>query len=215
MHNTTSQSPLPALGKKIASKANRDGVAERCADPAVQKSLAVDLPRIGHDDALLRAVALPIVKTAKHHDATTLSLLQTVPGIGTILRRVLLYEIPDSARFPRVQDCASSGRRVTCAHESAGKRSGTAGRKIGNAHLQWAISEAAVVFLRDTPAEQKWLTRLEKNTARAQPCPSWHIQWPGRSIPCCNARRRVISTHSCGPQGGEPVRSRPHWTARG
>src|SRR6266699_1899420 len=39
VHHTNSQYNLPAIGKKIASKANRDGVAERLADPAVQKSI--------------------------------------------------------------------------------------------------------------------------------------------------------------------------------
>ena len=40
--NTTRQSNLPASGKKIASTANRDGVAARFAAPAVPKSLAGD-----------------------------------------------------------------------------------------------------------------------------------------------------------------------------
>ncbi len=162
VQNTNSQYTLPAIGKKIASKANRDGVAERFADPAVQKSIEVDLALITSYDALLRDVELSIVTTAKHHDAHTLYLLQTVPGIGKILSLVLLYEIHDIARFPRVQDFASYCRLVKCARESAGTRSGTSGNKIGNAHLQWAFSEAAVLFLRDNPAAQKFLARLEK-----------------------------------------------------
>src|SRR2546430_17461907 len=87
-----------------------------------------------------------IVRTAKQHDAQTLYLLQSVPGIGKILRLVLLYEIHDSTRFPRVQDVVSSCRLVTCAKEAAGKRDGTAGTKIGNAYLKWAVSEAAGLF---------------------------------------------------------------------
>ena len=63
-----------------------------------------------------------MVKTAKQHDANTLYVLQTVPGIGTILSLVLLSEMHDIARFPRVQDFVSSCRLVTCARESAGKR---------------------------------------------------------------------------------------------
>jgi transposase len=70
--HTNSQYTLPAIGKKSADKANRDGVAERCADPAVQKSIDVDLALLGHDDTLLRDVELPLVTTAKHHDANTL-----------------------------------------------------------------------------------------------------------------------------------------------
>jgi transposase len=162
VQNTNSQYNLPAIGKKIAYKANRDGVAERFADPAVHKSIEVDLALITYYDELLRDVELTIVTTAKHHDAQTLYLLQTVPGIGTILSLVLLYEMHDIARFPRVQDVASSCRLVTCAKESAGKRSGTSGSTIGNAHLTWAFSEAAVLCLRDNPAAQQLLARLEK-----------------------------------------------------
>ena len=168
VQNTNSQYNLPAIGKKIAYKANRDGVAERFADPAVHKSIAVDLALITYYDALLRDVELTIVKTAKHHDANTLYLLQTVPGIGKILSLVLLYEIHDIERFPRVQDFVSSCRLVTCARESAGTRSRTSGATIGNAHLTWAFSEAAVVFLRDNPAGQKLLTRLEKKHSKGK-----------------------------------------------
>jgi transposase len=166
VQNTNSQYNLPAIGKKIAYKANRDGVAERFADPAVHKSIEVDLALITSYDDLLRDVELTIVKTAKHHDVQTLYLLQTVPGIGKILSLVLLYEIHDIARFARVQDFASYCRLVKCARASAGKRSGTSGAKIGNAHLTWAFSEAAVLFLRDNPAGQNLLTRLEKKHSK-------------------------------------------------
>jgi transposase len=168
VQNTNSQYNLPAIGKKLAYKANRDGVAERFADPAVQKSIEVDLALITYYDALLRDVELTIVQTAKPHDAQTLSLLQTVPGIGKILSLVLLYDMHDITRFPRVQDFASYCRLVKCAKESAGKRSGTSGSKIGNAHLTWAFSEAAVLFLRDNPAGQKLLTRLEKKHSKGK-----------------------------------------------
>jgi transposase len=161
VQQTNSQYNLPEIGKKIAYKANRDGVAERFPDPAVQKSIEVDLALIGHYDALLRDLELAIVTTAKQHDANTLYLLQTVPGIGKILSLVLLYEMHDIARFPRVQDFVSYCRLVKCAKESAGKRYGTSGTKIGNAYLKWAFSEAAVLFLRNNPAGQKYLVRLE------------------------------------------------------
>ena len=55
----------------------------------------------------------------------------------------------------------SSCRLVKCAKESAGKRYGTSGAKIGHTHLTWAFSEAAVLFLRHNPAAQKYLARLE------------------------------------------------------
>jgi hypothetical protein len=105
---------------------------------------------------------LTIVQTCKQHDAQTLYLLQSVPGIGKILHLVLLYEIHAIPRFPRVQEFVSECRLVTCAKASAGKRYGTAGTKIGNADLKWAFSEAAVLLLRDHPPAQQYLARLEK-----------------------------------------------------
>jgi len=50
VQNTNSQYTLPAIGQKIAYKANREGGAERFADPAVQKSIAVDLALSTYDD---------------------------------------------------------------------------------------------------------------------------------------------------------------------
>ena len=129
IHNTNRQYNLPEMGKKMAYKANRNGVAERFADPAVPKSIAVDLALIGHDAQLLRDVELSILTTAKQHHAQTLYLLRTVPGIGELLSLVLLYAIHDIARFPRVQDFLSSCRLVTCTKESAGNGMGPRARR--------------------------------------------------------------------------------------
>jgi len=168
VQNTNSQYNLPEIGKKIAYKANRGGVAERFPDPAVQKSIEVDLALLGHYDTLLRDMELSILRTAKQHNAHTLYLLRTVPGIGEILSLVLLYEIHAIDRFPRVQDFVSYCRLVKCPRESAGKRYGTSGAKIGNAYLKWTFSEAAVLFLRANPAGQKYLARLEKKHGRGK-----------------------------------------------
>ena len=113
---------MPEIGKQIAYKAHRDGVAERFADPAVHKNIAVALALSTYDDPLRTDLELAIVKAAQHHDANTRYLWQTVPGIGQLLRLVLLYEIHDMARFPHVQDCVSYCRLVKCAQESAGTR---------------------------------------------------------------------------------------------
>jgi Transposase IS116/IS110/IS902 family len=119
------------------------------------------IARISYDDARLRDVERTLLQTAQHHDANTLSLLQTVPGIGTILSLVWLDAIHAINRFPTGQAVVSSGRLVTCAQESAGKRLGTSGTTIGNAPLTWAFSEAAVLCLRDHPPAQTSLARLE------------------------------------------------------
>ena len=54
IQQTNWQYNLPEMGKKIASKANRNGVAERFPDPAVHKSVEVDLALIDFYDQLRR-----------------------------------------------------------------------------------------------------------------------------------------------------------------
>jgi transposase len=168
VQHTNSQSNLPESGNKLAYKANRDGVAERCPDPAVQQSIDVDLALLGYDDELLRDLELHLMTAATQDRAHAWYRLRTVPGIGNILSLVRLDEIHDMQRFPRVQDVVSYGRLVTCAQASAGKRDGVSGTKIGNAYLTWAFSEAAVLFLRNHPAGQQWLARLAKQQGQGK-----------------------------------------------
>jgi transposase len=166
--NTNRQSNLPEMGKKLADKATRDGVAERLADPAVQKRIAVDLALIGQDDERLRDVELSILTAAKQCHRNTRSLLRTVPGIGELLRLGLLDELHAIQRFPRVPAFVSYCRLVTCAKASAGKRSGTSGTKLGHASLQWAFAEAAGLVLRAKPAGPTSLGRLEKKHGKGK-----------------------------------------------
>src|SRR3989449_8034045 len=49
----TSQINRPSLGKKLAYKANREGVEEHCPDPSVRKTIEVDVSLINHYDQLL------------------------------------------------------------------------------------------------------------------------------------------------------------------
>jgi transposase len=168
IQNTNSQYNLPEIGKKLAYKANRDGVAERFPESAVQKSIDLDLTLIDAYDRLLTDLELDLVRTAKEHDAQTFYRLGSIPGVGKILALVLLYEIHDIHRFPRVQEFVSSCRLVKGAKDSAGKRDGTSGKKLGNASLKWACSEAAVLFLRNNPAGQKYRARLVKKPGQGK-----------------------------------------------
>ena len=90
VQQTNSQYNLPEIGKKIAYKANRQGVAERFPEPAIQKSIEVDLALLGHYDQLLTELELAIVNTAKAHNAQVFYRLRSIPGVGKILALVLL-----------------------------------------------------------------------------------------------------------------------------
>ena len=87
-------------------------------------------------------------------------LIGSVPGIGKVLSLVILYEIQDIRRFPTAGNFISYARLVKCARESSGKKSGSRGSKIGNVHLQWAFSEAAVTFLRNNESAQRYHNNL-------------------------------------------------------
>ena len=80
----------------------------------------------------------------------------------------ILYEVDTISRFPSVQQFASYARLVKCAKESAGKRSGSSGKKIGNAHLKWAFSEAAVLFIRGNDRAKKMLAKYERKHGKGK-----------------------------------------------
>ena len=168
VQNTNYQYNLPQLGKKIAYKANREGVAERFEDPSAKKNIEVDLRLLDFYDHMLNDLELFITKTAKEHDSHNFYLLRTIPGVGKILALVLLYEIHDISRFHSVQDFASYARLVRCVKESAGKKQGTGNSKIGNVHLKWAFSEAACLFLRNNEKGQRLHNRLVNKHGKAK-----------------------------------------------
>ena len=165
---TFHQYNLPIPGGQLLYQCNRAKVPDAFCDPIVRASVEADLELAGHYDGLIRSIERTILEQAKVDDLSTLILLQTIPGVGPILSLTLLYEIHDITRFPRVQDFVSYARLVKSQKSSAGKVLGTSGAKIGNAHLKWAFSEAAVLFLRKNPRGQKYLDRLRSKHGKGK-----------------------------------------------
>ena len=90
------------------------------------------------------------------------------------------------------QEFASHARLVKCRHESAGKKLGTGGAKMGNVHLKWAFSEAAVLFLRHTPGGKTRLGEIEKKHGKGKAL-SMLAHKIGRAVFDRLARRTVFS----------------------
>jgi transposase len=166
--NTLSQYNLPPIGKKLNFAANRVGVAERFEEPSVRRNIEADLSLIGHLDDEIRQVELYLVHHAKVDDPQGYARLQTIPGVGKILALIMLYEIHNIGRFAGVGNFVSYARLVRCSHESAGKKSPGKGKKIGNAHVKWAFSEAAVLMLREVPQAARFVARKEKQHGKAK-----------------------------------------------
>jgi transposase len=170
LQNTNSQYNHPPLTKKLSYAANRKelNLPERFADPSVKKNVELDLALLDTYDEHIRAVELYLTRTAKVDDPQSFQRLLSVPGVGKVLALVLLYEIHDIRRFPEVGQFLSYARLVRCRHESAGKKQGTGGNKIGNAHLKWAFSEATCLLLRESDPAKQWLARREKKHGKAR-----------------------------------------------
>jgi transposase len=155
IENTNTQYNLDPFPKRIRYASNRTDIAAGFPDPMVSKSIEVDVLLMDAYHGILRDLEAKILCQARHQDPNSLGFLQSIPGIGKILSLTILYEVQDIKRFASVGDFVSYARLVKCAHESAGKRTGSKNNKIGNAHLKWAFSEAAVLFLRgNEPAKR-------------------------------------------------------------
>ena len=166
--NTASQYNLPPITKKLTYAANREGVAELFTDPSTKLNVEADLELINHFDEQLRRLELQLSRSAKVDNPQDYYLLRGIPGIGKILALVLLYEIHDIRRFPKAGNFLSYARLVRCAHESAGKRLGSGGKKIGNAHLKWAFSEATLLLMRQLPAAKQYVATLTKKHGKGK-----------------------------------------------
>ena len=167
--NTASQYNLPDLNRlNLRYETNRDPVRSLFPDTMVQASVDLDLDLVTFFDKELNKVEWKLKKHAQTCNSKEFNLLKTVPGIGDILAMTILYEIGDVSRFPSVQKFASYCRLVKCKAESAGKTYGIQGNKIGNAHLKWAFSEAAVLYLRGNEKAQRYLQKLQRRMPKSK-----------------------------------------------
>jgi transposase len=168
--NTNSQYNLPPLSQKLCYARNRGAIdlPARFDDASVRRSIETDLALVDALDEQVRSLELYLTRSAKVDDPQAYHRLRSIPGVGPVLALVLLYEIHDVKRFDAVGQFLSYARLVRCAHESAGKKVGSGGRRIGNAHLRWAFGEAACLLLRESAAAKKWLARKERKSGKAR-----------------------------------------------
>jgi len=168
IQNTRSQYNLPNFEKRLDRKNNRIGINQHFNDPSVRKSMELNLSLLDTYETLLKELELFLVHHAQVHDPNNLYLLKTIPGVGKILALVMLYEIHDITRFPTVQNFVSYARLIKPRKESAGKITGTANRKMGNAYLRWAFGEAATLMLREIDDVKAYHQKLKNKHGKAK-----------------------------------------------
>lgn len=161
IQNTTMQYNLEPLGTLSRPHHRRDkDIVGHFPDPVVQLIVETDLQLIDHYDPIIKNLDKQILALAKGHDPVSLHLLKSIHGVGDVLALTMLYEIHDITRFPSRGEFCSYARLVKGQKSSAGKNYGTTGGRIGNAHLRWAFSEAAVLFLRKNTQAERYYNRL-------------------------------------------------------
>jgi len=166
--NTTSQYNLPPNKVNLKNLNAREQLRNTFSEQSVQKNIDLDLVILDCYASELSKIEWYIQQQAKQHKPKHFHLLKSVWGIGPILSLTIIYEIGEINRFESVQKFASYARLVKCKAESAGKTYGTSGNKIGNAHLKWAFSEAAVLYLRGNKKAQAYLLKLQKRMSKAK-----------------------------------------------
>lgn len=166
--NTTSQYNLPPNKVNLKNVSAREQLKSTFPERSVQKSINLNLAILDCYAEQLSKVEWFVEQQAKQHKPVHLHILKSIHGIGRILSLTIIYEIGNINRFESVQKFASYARLVKCKAESAGKSYGTQGHKIGNAHLKWAFSEAAVLYLKGNEKAQKYLLNLQKRMSKAK-----------------------------------------------
>jgi transposase len=143
---------------------HREALMLPFTDPSVIRMIQGDVSMIGHFTKLIRELETHIYssKFSKDEIGFNIALLKTIPGIGQVLSATIYYEIEDINRFPTVQDFVSYSRLVKPKKTSAGKTTGSGGKKIGNHHLRWAFSEAVMIHLRDDAQGKAYMQKLLK-----------------------------------------------------
>lgn len=169
IQNTSIQYNLDPLGALSRPHHRRDkDIAGHFPDPVVRLIVGTDLKLIDYYDPIIKELDKQILSLAKDHDQTSLHLLQSIQGVGDILSLTMLYEIHDIGRFPSRQEFCSYARLVKGQKSSNGKIYGTSGKRIGNGHLRWAFSEAALLYLRGNKAAEKYYNRLISRHGKAK-----------------------------------------------
>lgn len=123
---------------------------------------ALQIQTIGDLSKTIKEIERQVLAQVKTRKA--FELLQTIPGIGTILGLTIMLEVGDITRFAKVGCYSSYCRCVKSEKISNGKKKGKNNTKNGNKYLAWAYIEAANFAKRFCPEARKFFQR--KNAQR-------------------------------------------------
>jgi len=145
VHTARRQANLPPVSNDVKYKSKRGAITQGIADGFVRRRVETDLALLEPLDAAIRRLEAEVEDAAKEHYPAELAVLQSTPGVGSVLSLTILLEIDTIDRFETRQQFCSYARLCGAVQTSDNKRVGLGNRKAGNAWLKWAFSEAAVL----------------------------------------------------------------------
>ena len=125
--------------------------------PADQLITRLDLQLLEQLGRSIQEIETRILAEAKR--MPRYQVLQTMPGVGSILGLTITLETVDPKRFASPGDYASYCRCVDSRRMSNGKKKGENNGKCGNKYLAWAFVEAANFAQRHDAACRKFYDR--------------------------------------------------------
>jgi transposase len=120
-------------------------------DPIAFDSVSQLLSDIEHHELAQGRLRRKMRFTVREHFRALGALLETVPGIGTVLGAIIIGETGDFSRFDGAERFACYTGLTERVRESAGKRSPGHISKAGSPTLRWALTEAACTLCRVDP----------------------------------------------------------------
>ena len=166
---TCQQYNVKQPGSKLKNHNFRQNYEFPLEDEVINKIISTDLDLIKHYTTELGSIEFFAKKKLRDFkQSINFAILNTVTGIGPILGATILLEINDIKRFSDHGKFCSYSRLVKPEKTSAGKKAGSGGKKIGNAHLKWAFSEAATLMLRGSDKAKRYKQRLLRKHSKAK-----------------------------------------------
>jgi len=145
----------------IKRKADRRAMVERFTDSNTKMKAEINVRQIEAYNADIRLIEKQFLVSNQDGLQEQSKLLQSIPGMGSILSMSILLEIHHLERFPTVQQFSSYSRVVYCQRVSNGKTVDKKHRKIGNPYLKWAFSLVAVEGIKHSAGIKKLHLRLK------------------------------------------------------
>jgi transposase len=168
VHTARRQANLPPVSNDVKYQCKRAGCTADIADPFVRRRVETHLALLEPLDTAIRRLEAEIEDAAQQLFPTELAVLQSTPGVGTVLSLTILLEIDTIDRFESRQQFCSYSRLCGAVQTSDNKRTGAGNKKAGNAWLKWAFSEAAVLSAQKDERIGALLNRLAAKLGKAK-----------------------------------------------